>query len=164
MFVHAGIPRDLLIKERYRDLSSLNDEDIRFQMMWSDPSRADVIPVQLQEQSNRFCFGRLQAAAFLQRIGCHTLVRGHEKVDEGFRRNYDEENMLLLTLFSAGGEKNADLPANSTYRSVTPMALTMTWRDGRMDITPWPIDYQSYNDPEKNRFYELEPELKYSGG
>ncbi|MGH7285358.1 MAG: metallophosphoesterase, partial [Polyangiaceae bacterium] len=38
LFVHGGIPRDRLIKERYKDLSSLNDADIRFQMMWSDPS------------------------------------------------------------------------------------------------------------------------------
>jgi hypothetical protein len=77
LFVNGGIPKDLLIKERYKDLSSLNDPDFRFQMMWSDPSSADVIPVGLQEQSSRFPFGRLQATAFLQRLGCHTLVRGH---------------------------------------------------------------------------------------
>ena len=34
LFVHGGIPRDTLIKERYRDIASLNDPDIRFQMMW----------------------------------------------------------------------------------------------------------------------------------
>ena len=53
-FVHAGIPRDRLMKERFKDLSSLNDPDMRFQMMWSDPSSADVIPAELQEQSARF--------------------------------------------------------------------------------------------------------------
>jgi hypothetical protein len=28
-FVHGGIAKDRLLKERYKDLSSLNDEDIR---------------------------------------------------------------------------------------------------------------------------------------
>ena len=51
LFVHGGIARDRLIKERVMDLSGLNDPDIRFQMMWSDPSSADVIPASLQEQS-----------------------------------------------------------------------------------------------------------------
>ncbi len=161
LFVHGGIPRDLLLKERYKDLSSLNDPDIRFQMMWSDPSTADVIPVELQEQSSRFPFGRLQAAAFLQRIGCHTLVRGHEKVNSGFVRTYDDENLLLMTLFSAGGENNGDLPANSGYRKVTPMALTMTVKDGDVKVSPWEIDYQMYNDPERNRFFKVSPTIRH---
>lgn len=163
LFVHAGIARDLLLKERYRDLSSLNDSDIRFQMMWSDPSTADVIPVQLQDQSARFPFGRLQAAAFLQRLGCHTLVRGHEKINEGFRKVYDDEHIVLLTLFSAGGEFNADLPLNSSYRTVKPMALTITWNEGQMEVSPWAIDYEAYNDPERNRFFKLAPEIQYAG-
>ena len=69
-FVHGGIPRDRLLKERWRDLSALNDPDLRFQMMWSDPSAADVVPADLQEKSARFAFGKLQLRAFLQRIGC----------------------------------------------------------------------------------------------
>ncbi len=162
LFVHGGIPRDLLLKERYKDLSSLNDPDIRFQMMWSDPSTADVIPVELQEQSSRFPFGRLQAAAFLQRIGCHTLVRGHEKVNSGFVRTYDDDNLLLMTLFSAGGENNGDLPANSGYRKVTPMALTMMVKDGDVKVSPWKIDYQMYNDPERNRFFKVSPTIKHA--
>ena len=64
LFVHGGIPRDSLIKERYKDMSSLNDEDIRFQMMWSDPSSADVIPASLQEQSARFPLGASNARRF----------------------------------------------------------------------------------------------------
>ena len=162
LFVHGGIPRDLLLKERYKDLSSLNDPDIRFQMMWSDPSTADVIPAELQEQSSRFPFGRLQAAAFLQRIGCHTIVRGHEKVNSGFVRTYDDENLLLMTLFSAGGENNGDLPANSGYRKVTPMALTMTVKNGDVKVSPWEIDYQMYNDPERNRFFKMSPTIKHT--
>jgi hypothetical protein len=163
LLVHGGIARDLLLKERYRDLSSLNDNDIRFQMMWSDPSSADIIPVQLQEQSARFPFGRLQAAAFLQRLGCHALIRGHEKVDQGFKKVYDDDQVVLLTLFSAGGQFNADLPATSSYRSVTPMALTLKWQDGILDISPWTIEYQAYNAPERNRFYKQAPEIQYPG-
>jgi hypothetical protein len=161
LFVHGGIPRDRLLKERFVDLSSLNDPDLRFQMMWSDPSSADIIPVELQEHSARFPFGRLQAAAFLQRIGCHTIVRGHEKVEEGFERTYDDENVVLLTVFSAGGEQNEDLPSNSGYRTVTPRALSMTIKDGDTSITPWKIDYLSYNNPEYNAFFKVAPRLQH---
>lgn len=164
LFVHGGIARDLLLKEKYKDLSSLNDWDIRFQMMWSDPSSADVIPATLQEQSSRFPFGRLQSQAFLQRIGCHTLVRGHEKVDEGFRRVYDDANQLLITLFSAGGSDNKDLPADSSYRSVTPMAMTIKYKDGKSEIIPWKIDYARYNSPDTNKFFESRPEIEHRPG
>ncbi len=159
MFVHAGIPRDRLIKERVKDLSGLNDSEVRFQMMWSDPSSADVIPAELQETSARFAFGRLQAQAFLQRFGLHTLIRGHEKVDDGFHRVYDDANMLLITLFSAGGETNDDLPLDSSYRSVTPSALTLAWKNGESTITPWAIDYETYNDPKRNAFFKVPAEL-----
>ena len=60
MFVHGGIPRDVDIKAKLARPVGLNDPDIRFQMMWSDPSTADVIPAELQEQSARFPFGKLQ--------------------------------------------------------------------------------------------------------
>ena len=164
LFVHGGIPRDLAIKQRYRDLSSLNDPELRFQMMWSDPSQADVIPAALQEESARFAFGRLQAQRFLQRLGCVALIRGHDKVAEGFRRVYDDRNVLLCTVFSAGGADNNDLPEGSGYRQVTPMALTVTHRSGASQLTPWPIDYQRFNDPATNGFYQREPELAFVGG
>jgi len=161
LFVHGGIPRDLTLKEKYKDLSSLNDWDIRFEMMWSDPSSADVIPASLQKQSARFPFGRLQSQAFLQRIGCHTLIRGHEKVEEGFRRAYDDENQLLITVFSAGGKTNDDLPAESSYRDVTPRAMTLHFKDGESTITPLTIDYERYNDPSKNHFFQSPPEIQH---
>ncbi len=161
LFVHAGIPRDSLIKERWKDLSTLNDPDVRFQMMWSDPSSADVIPAALQEQSARFPFGRLQSQAFLRRLGCHTLVRGHEKVNEGFRRTYDDPEQLLVTLFSAGGATNDDLPAGSGYRSVSPMALTVRHKDGQSEMIPWRVDYERYNDPQRNAFFKVAPEIQH---
>jgi hypothetical protein len=161
MFVHGGIPRDRLIKEKYKDLSSLNDPDMRFQMLWSDPSSVDVIPAELQDQSARFPFGRLQAAAFLRRMGCHTLVRGHEKVDDGFVRNYDDEQVALITVFSAGGTTNQDLPEDSTYRSVKPHAVSIESKGDTSMITPWAIDYERYNDPKYNAFFRASPEIEH---
>lgn len=161
LFVHGGIARDRTIRERVTDLSGLNDPDVRFQMMWSDPSSADVIPASLQEQSSRFPFGRLQCQAFLNKIGCHTLVRGHEKVNSGFERVYDDESQLLITLFSSGGESNADLPPESGYRSVTPMAMSVRFKDGQSEIVPWRIRYEDYNSPERNAFFRAEPEIQH---
>jgi hypothetical protein len=163
LLVHGGIPRDLTIKQRLTDLSGLNDPELRFQMMWSDPSCADVIPAALQEESARFAFGKLQAQRFLQRLGCAALIRGHDKVAEGFRVVYDDPNVLLCTLFSSGGADNHDLPAKSSYRQVTPMALTLGHRDGATQITPWRIAYERFNEPDRNRFYECEAELVFVG-
>ncbi len=154
MFVHAGIPRDVTLKTKYRDLSSLNDWDVRFQMMWSDPSSADVIPAALQEQSARFPFGKLQCQAFLQRVGCHTLFRGHEKIIEGFRQTYDEDAVSLFSIFSSGGAENNDLPVDSSYRSVTPKAVSIRYKDGQSSVHPFDIDYKSFNEARRNRFYE----------
>lgn len=164
LFVHGGIPRDSQLKQNYRDLGSLNHWDLRFQMMWSDPSSADVIPAALQEQSARFPFGRLQCQAFLQKLGCHTLVRGHEKVVEGFKTNYDDEHVRLFTLFSSGGADNNDLPIDSSYREVTPMALTILVHGSESTVTPWEIDYRRYNDAARNGFYAAPPEIQHRAG
>jgi hypothetical protein len=164
LFVHAGIPRDELVAERWRDLSSLNDHDIRFQMMWSDPANTPYIPAELQRENARFPFGKQQFRAFMNRIGCNTMVRGHEKVDEGFRKIYDEPDMLLLNLFSAGGAQNNDLPVNSSYRTVTPMALTMRWRDGKTTMTPFAIDWQDYQTGDRNQFFKTAPEIEFRHG
>ena len=161
MFVHAGIPRDQLLAETWKDLSSLNDPDMRFQMLWSDPSEADYIPHELQKQNARFPFGRLQFRSFMARLGANTLVRGHEKVDAGWKKVYDDGVVLLFNLFSAGGADNDDLPPDSSYRSVTPMALTVRWKQGDVSFSPWLIDFQTYNDPERNAFFKLPPEIEF---
>jgi uncharacterized tellurite resistance protein B-like protein len=162
LFVHAGIPRDALIRERWQDMSTLNDPDIRFQMLWSDPSRADVIPEDLQAASARFPFGRKQFRSFMSRIGCNLMARGHEKVNAGFKSVYRDEDIRLLTVFSAGGIDNDDIPADSNYRDVRPMALTITRTDGEVKATPWAIDYARYQSPELNAFKEREPELEFT--
>ena len=89
------------------------------------------------------------------------LVRGHEKVAEGFRKVYDDEAQLVLTLFSAGGQDNDDLPVDSGYRSVTPMAMTLRFKDRKSTVTPWRIDYLPYNHPERNAFFQTEPEIEH---
>ncbi len=163
LFTHGGIPADGVIENADRDLPSLNEPMTAFQMRWSDPSIADVIPRKLQGETYRFGFGRLQAQAFLQQLGCHTLIRGHEKIEEGFQRKFDDDRVQLLTLFSAGGEDNEDLPERSSYRKVRPMALTVRHEgglDGNTTIEAWPIDYAPYNEPEFNHFY-ADPEADH---
>ncbi|MBA3463768.1 MAG: serine/threonine protein phosphatase [Deltaproteobacteria bacterium] len=163
MFVHAGIPRDADIKAKIHDMSALNDPDLRFQMLWSDPSTADYIPDELQAQNARFPFGKLQFEAFMQKLGCTMLVRGHEKVDAGMRSMYSDATSLI-TLFSAGGADNNDLPEDSSYRTVTPMAATIRLENGNAQVTPWLIDYARFNDPKRNRFFASPPEIEHKVG
>jgi uncharacterized tellurite resistance protein B-like protein len=163
MFVHAGIPRDADIKAKMSDMSSLNDPDLRFQMLWSDPSTADFIPDDLQAQNARFPFGKLQFEAFMQRLGCSMMVRGHEKVDAGFKPMYSDQTSLI-SVFSAGGADNEDLPQDSSYRTVTPMAATIRLENGTASVTPWLIDYKRFNDPKRNRFFASPPEIEHKVG
>jgi hypothetical protein len=163
MFVHAGIPRDADTKAKVKDLAALNDPELRFQMLWSDPSTADFIPDDLQAQNARFPFGRRQFEAFMSRIGCSMMVRGHEKVDAGFRPMYGDA-ASLISLFSAGGADNEDLPRDSSYRSVTPMAATIRLDGGIAQVTPWLIDFRRFNDPRRNRFFASPPEIEHKVG
>ncbi|MBA2539236.1 MAG: metallophosphoesterase [Deltaproteobacteria bacterium] len=153
LFVHAGVPRDETLAERYRDLSSLDDPVIRFEMMWSDPEQIDTVPLELQRSSTRFSFGRDQFRAFMERIGCYAMVRGHEQVEDGFVTNFDTGRAQLHTLFSAGGEYNDDLPLDSRYRGVVPTALTVRWADGVASAFAWPIDYLPFASAANNGFY-----------
>jgi hypothetical protein len=148
-FVHGGIPRDAALADKWKDLSSLNDPDLRFQMMWSDPSEAEAVPDELQQKAARFGYGSHQFRSFLARIGCDVMVRGHERIIDGFHTTFDGS---LYTLFSAGGATNADLPESSNYREVTPRGLTIRWRDGTSRVSSFAIDWQRYNDPAKNGF------------
>ena len=163
MFVHAGIPRDSDIKSKFVDFSSLNDPDLRFQMLWSDPSTADYIPDDLQAQNARFPFGRKQFESFMGRLGCSMMVRGHEKVDAGFKPLFGDP-AALICLFSAGGSDNDDLPPDSSYRTVTPMAATIRIENGTAQVTPWLIDYKRFNDPKRNKFFASPPEIEHKVG
>ena len=148
-FVHAGIPRSAALAEKWKDLSSLNDPDLRFQMMWSDPSDTEIVPDALQAETARFGYGTQQLRSFLARIGCSVMVRGHERIVSGFRATHDGS---LYTLFSAGGAQSKDLPDESNYREVTPMGLTIRWRGGVSTVSPFAIDWARYSDGARNRF------------
>ena len=143
LFVHGGVPKQDTFRTRFETLASLNDPLIRKEMLWSDPSRVDAVPPELQEQSLRFPFGRLQAFQFLDHLECQVLVRGHEKIASGFCQNYDDENVKLFTVFSCGGADNPDLPPDSVYRRVEPMALTIRWENGASTFSPWKIRYET---------------------
>jgi len=149
LFVHGGIPRDDTFAERYHDLGNLGDPVIRFEMMWGDPLPVDRVVGSIQRESPRFGFGREQFRVFMDRVGVHTMIRGHEAIEPGFITNYDLGHCRMHTLFSAGGSENADLPTDSKYRRVTPMALTIA----NHVATPWPIDYRVFNDPAHNGHY-----------
>jgi hypothetical protein len=30
-----------------------------------------------------------------------------------------------------------------------------------LDVTPWPIDYEKYNDPKYNAFFKAPPEIEH---
>jgi hypothetical protein len=161
LFVHAGIPRDELLAQKWRDLSTLNDSELRFQMMWSDPSNANYIPAELQRENARFPFGKQQFRAFMNRLGMSTMIRGHEKVDEGFKKLYELPDVSLLNLFSSGGRTNNDLPPGSSYRSVTPMALWLQWKEGKGVVTPFYLDWESFQAPARNAFFRSPPEIQF---
>jgi hypothetical protein len=161
LFVHAGIPRDELVAARWTGLDALNDPDIRWQMLWSDPSTSDYIPAELQAQNARFPYGRMQFRSFMERIGMNVMIRGHEKIEEGYKRVYDERDMLLINLFSAGGATNEDIPPDSSYRRVRPMAMTIRAQNGVQTGTFWEIDWQDYNRPELNVFMRSQPEIPF---
>ena len=164
MYVHAGIPRDDTMAERYRDLSSLNDAELRFQMMWSDPVATDHVPVEMQRENPRFSFGRNQFRSFMQRTGMQVMVRGHEQIERGFEPFYDLGEHMLLDLFSAGGFDNDDLPPDSSYRAVTPMAATVMYGQGAPVVTPWPLQYRPFNFAPNNGLYRAQPLLEYRYG
>lgn len=164
LLTHAGIPMDAVTRENLVELAGLNEWLVRFQMMWSDPSAVDVMPRKLQDTTYRFAFGRLQCRSFLQRLGCHTLIRGHEHLPLGFNKVFEDEHLLAMTVFSSGGPRNADLPIDADLRGTTPKALTLTNKGDRDEATTvglLSIDYQRYNEPEHNRFYAVPPEFPF---
>ena len=120
--------------------------------MWSDPSDTEAVPDELQKKVARFGYGSAQFRSFMARIGCTAMVRGHERIVEGFRATYEFPDASLYTLFSAGGESSLDLPESSNYRDVTPRALTISWKNGVSTVTPFLIDWARYNESARNRF------------
>ena len=83
--------------------------------------------------------GGSSSAGSCDQIGCSLMVRGHERVVEWpAPRLRRPRRRAAPSLFSAGGAQNQDLLADSNYREVTPMALTIRHQDGLSRITPAP--------------------------
>jgi|JI10StandDraft_1071094.scaffolds.fasta_scaffold21012_5 hypothetical protein len=164
LLVHGGVPRDDTLAEHWRDLASLNHPELRFQMMWSDPEQVDHVPLELQRASARFGFGRAQFQAFMEKAGLRTMIRGHEKIDRGFDVVFDLGDRLLLNLFTAGGYDNRDLPVDSSYRGVRPMALTIFHDANGQRAVPWPVEYQAFNSEVHNGLHRRGPLLPYRYG
>jgi hypothetical protein len=71
----------------------------------------------------------------------------------GFLPFFDLGDVSLLSLFSAGGATNPDLPVNSGYRKTTPMAATLRFQGGQQFLVPWPIDWESTAYTVRNGFH-----------
>ena len=115
-----------LIKERCTDLSTLNDPDMRFQMMWSDPSerRRDprgaagavgALPLRQAAVPGVPAADRLPHAGPRAREGGRGLPRRLRRRRPG----------SCSRVFSAGGADNATCPPRAATASVTPMAMTI---------------------------------------
>lgn len=126
LFVHAGIPREDTLAEKWKGLESLNDSELRFQMLWSDPGDADEIPLELQKASARFPFGRRQFGRFLAKLGATTLIRGHERVIEGFRKIYDEPDKVERWLVTSA-QHGSGTPAWWRWRRSRRRAPCSRW-------------------------------------
>ena len=120
------------------------EQDLRVTLLTEHGARVDAVALGGQRSKQRF----------MGALGLRTMVRGHERVTEGFRKVYDDSDAMLLSVFSAGGKTNDDLPPTSNYREVTPMALTIRHRNGVSEVAPFVIDYARYNDPRVNQFFQ----------
>jgi hypothetical protein len=151
VFLHGGLPRQRWL-ESWTGLAAFNRPEVRLDLCWSDPVQIPEVPRKIQEQNQRFAFGMGQFVSFMETVGGRLLVRGHEKVEEGFRVVYNDGQYQLYTLFSAGGANNHDLPERSFYRYVRPAYLTLRAQDGRLEATPHMIAWERYNTAGANRF------------
>ena len=84
LFVHAGIPRDSLLRERWRGLSTLNDPDLRFQMMWSDPSQADIYRRNCNSNRRGSRSGGCNASRFCSGLAVTRWSAGTKSSTKGF--------------------------------------------------------------------------------
>src|SRR5207237_737403 len=93
-----------------------------------DPSSAEFIPLDLQKANARFPFGKRQFKSFMSRVGATTLIRGHERIIEGFKVVYNDDDAKLFNLFSAGGATNNELPVTRNYTEGAAAAATAAAR------------------------------------
>ena len=163
LFVHGGIPKDRLVKERWKDLSSLNDPDIRFQMMWSDPSTADVIPADLQDKARASRSAACSSGRSCSASAAHTMVRGHEKVIDGLHGVLRRRRARAAHHAVLGGRHGQRRPAGGEH-------LPRGDADGAHDRRQAAAEaarthhavgagLASYNDPSATRSSRCAPEI-----
>jgi hypothetical protein len=44
------------------------------------------------------------------------------------------------------------------------MAMSLKWQRGTVEIVPWKIDFERYNAPERNKFFQTAPEIRHQAG
>ena len=92
-------------------------------------------------------------------------LRGEIPGDAAIEELRDYLAGYLSRLSSGRGSlhDNDDIPPDSNYRDVRPMALTIKRTQGELSATPWEIDYSRYQSPELNAFKERAPEIDITG-
>ncbi len=108
MVVHGGIPRPLPTEEGYftylENLAMLSDAEhmdpfgrkMTQNLMWSDPYSGEE---DLREGMGRYYFTESQFMDFIETIGVHQMLRGHQWMDAGYREHFGSR---LYTIFSSG--------------------------------------------------------------
>ncbi len=145
MAVHGGIPRPILTEEGYftylESLSVLSDSEhmdpfgrtMTQNLMWSDPYLGEG---ELREGMGRYYFTEEQFLDFIETIGVHQMLRGHEWMDAGFRKHF---NGRLYTIFSSGQWPNNEENPLTAYPTVHAKWARLT-ANGTIDIRPKRMD------------------------
>ncbi|MBN2442156.1 MAG: serine/threonine protein phosphatase [Spirochaetales bacterium] len=122
--VHGGIPPAGIIEniKVLHDFNTLSVQDmkrLRYSVLWTDPGEAEDMPINMKAVFHA-PFGKKQFRSFMEKIGAHLLIRGHEAVQNGCECTYPGS---LMTVFSAGGKNN---PHAFAYNEITPRFLRIT--------------------------------------
>lgn len=141
MIVHGGVPRPILENGAYfsylNQLSDLSDRAILDpfgrtmvqNLMWSDPYNGSG---DLREGMGRFYFSEAQFLDFLETIGVHQMLRGHQWMEEGYQAQFQNR---IYTIFSSGQWPGEALNQMTAYDTVNAKWARLT-PDGDVQIHP----------------------------
>ncbi len=141
MIAHGGIPRPILESGTYfsylNQLSDLSDRAILDpfgrtmvqNLMWSDPYNDGG---DLREGMGRFYFTEAQFLDFLETIGVHQMLRGHQWMEEGYRAQFQNR---IYTIFSSGQWQGETFNDMTAYDKVQAKWARLT-TDGDIQIHP----------------------------
>ncbi len=111
LICHGSIPRHdyapFFNEEKLTELSlpedDLSHEGIMLnQMLWGDPGDNSSV---FRGSEIRFEFSKTEFLEFMNKHGYDIMIRGHQPVDKGVMKCY---NNRLISLFSSGGHGNQD--------------------------------------------------------